>query len=1087
MQRAERNGASVIALLLFGSGLTALVYQTAWQRLFRLVFGSSTAASAAVLGIFLGGLGLGGLWLGQRAERSSKPLTFYGNLEAAIAVLAALTPFTADLGARAYLALGGSSTLGIGLATLVRLLIAALVMGPAVVLMGGTLPAAARAYEHDGDASRNRLALLYATNTLGAVAGALLSTFVLFEVLGTRLTLWSSALLNLLIALVARSVGRYLEAPSHRVTEETPAAAPPAGTPATPPALVYGALGAVGFAFLSLELVWYRMLAPVLGGSTYTFGIILAVALFGIGLGGYLYSRRPSDRPVTLSLLGSTLVLEALAVGAPFVLGDTIALYAAYLRESASLGFGALVLSWMLTASVVVLPAAIVSGYQFPVLFALLGRGRERVARQVGVAYAFNTVGSIAGALVGGFLLLPYVGATGTWRAVVVLLAALGLAAFAYERRARRFDAPALATAALGAAGLLCAFAQGPSAVWRHSAIGAGRFANQSDKNELIAHLRGAQKRVLWERDGVETAVAVTNDYSLAFWVNGKNDGSVFGDRATQVMLGLATTALHPAPKSAFVIGLGTGMSAGWVAAVPGMERVDVAELEPALVELARSARQVNQDALSRPNLHLFLGDGREFLLTTRQRYDLVISEPSNPYRAGVASLFTQEFYEAAAERLNEGGYFAQWMQTYEVDVATIRSVIRTLRTVFPFVELWQTQSGDLLLLGSKRARTYDASLLRERLAAEPFASAMPRMWLSEGVEGLFAHFVGNTSLTEALGNALSPPLNTDDNTLLEYAFARRVGTDAGPIMEELFELSAHLEHDRPGVHGSVDWARVRELRGRTWMTNNRRAPSLPGVEPAQRARLEAIEKGCVGMHYDGAFAAWAPRPRAEQGQAAPSALAPSFELDLVETYVVGNSLAVAGDARALTVVEALAARGYAPESHVVHARFLIATKRPDAAADELVRSIAGLRSGSIPLCNAATEILSLLRHTVREAPNKAGDALEALLEGPFVVHLNEKMRRQFALEIAMQLPNPERCLAALGEDLTSPWWERSFLTQRMLCLERAGHPLFGSAQADLIRFLENTPGSPADGVPERTAATPAEARRGAPRDALTP
>ena len=176
-----RPSTGLVAALLFGSGMAALVYQTAWQRMLRLVFGASTGASAAVLAIFLGGLGIGGLWLGRRAERSEKPLLFYGNLEVGVALAAAATPFLIDVAADIYFALGGSGALGIGGATAVRLLLALFILGPSVVLMGGTLPAAARAVEQEGDAARGRLAVLYAVNTTGAVAGALFGTFALFR------------------------------------------------------------------------------------------------------------------------------------------------------------------------------------------------------------------------------------------------------------------------------------------------------------------------------------------------------------------------------------------------------------------------------------------------------------------------------------------------------------------------------------------------------------------------------------------------------------------------------------------------------------------------------------------------------------------------------------------------------------------------------------------------------------------------------------------------------------------------------------------------------------------------------------------
>src|SRR5215468_2078720 len=270
------------ALLLFGSGLCALVYQVAWIREFRLIFGASTAASAAVLAIFVGGLGAGSILLGPRADRHARPLLFYEQLETLIAVFAAVTPLLLWLVRALYVALGGSVVLGVFGGTLLRLVLSALVLLVPTMLMGGTLPAAARSVETDDDLGRKRTALLYGINTLGAVTGAALSTFALLETLGTRRMLWAATIVNLFVATSARVLSRSLPA-------SEPAQAAAAGPADRPPRFVLGAAAAVGFAFFLMELVWYRMLGPLLGGTTFSFGLILAIALLGIGLGGLLY------------------------------------------------------------------------------------------------------------------------------------------------------------------------------------------------------------------------------------------------------------------------------------------------------------------------------------------------------------------------------------------------------------------------------------------------------------------------------------------------------------------------------------------------------------------------------------------------------------------------------------------------------------------------------------------------------------------------------------------------------------------------------------------------------------------------------
>ncbi|MFT5433477.1 MAG: spermidine synthase, partial [Myxococcota bacterium] len=640
---------SRVALLLTGSGFCALVYQIAWFRSLRLVFGASTSANAAVLAIFMGGLGLGGWLLGRRADRTENPLLMYGNLELGIALLAAMSPFLLDLVRAGYIASGGTLALGSVFGTAIRLFGAVLVLGGPVVLMGGTLPAATRACMASSDTNRGAMALLYGANTFGSVAGAFLGTFFLIEILGTRNTLLAAACLNALIALIARAMSRGQKvdvevAPAVRA----PVAAQPEVRP--PSIIVMIAAAVVGFAFLLMELVWYRMLGPILGGSSYTFGMILICALLGIGIGGFIYSRRDGKKPVTVQLFALTCAAEALFFGVPLAIGDDLAMWALFLQHLDHLGFPGLVMGWLAINSLVVLPGAIVAGYQFPLLVALLGGGREGVGRELGLTYAWNTVGAIVGSLAGGFGLLPLLTAPGAWRMVIIVLLLLaGLSLLSIGRRA--IDRRSILPAVLALLAIYCVMAPGPGAVWRHGGIGAGRAPSKFDNRMAIKDWMHQQYNdIVWEVEGVESSVALNDATGYAFIINGKTDGNARHDAGTQVMLGLLGAILHPEPKSGFVIGLGTGSSAGWLGKVPSIERVDVVELEEAVLRVAKDCELVNEDVLNNDRVNVIIGDAREVLPTTDRSYDLIMSEPSNPYRAGIGSMFTQEFYQSVDE-----------------------------------------------------------------------------------------------------------------------------------------------------------------------------------------------------------------------------------------------------------------------------------------------------------------------------------------------------------------------------------------------------------------------------------------------------
>lgn len=1010
-----------IALLLFSSGFCALVYQTAWLRMLRLVFGASTAASAAVLAIFMGGLGFGGLVLGRIADRRRSPLRFYGALEAGIALAAGLSPWLVTLVQKVYFALGGGGSL-------IRLALSALVLGVPTFLMGGTLPALARAVEQASDRGRRRTGLLYALNTLGAVAGALVTTFWSLEHLGIRTTIWAAAVLNLAVAGVAW-LSRSSAAEAAGETAE-----------ARGGAFVPLAAGVVGFAFLLMELVWYRMLAPLLGGSSYTFGLILAVALLGIGLGGLLYGAGPRQLRPTLAGFALTCSLEAVALAFPFALGDRLAVLAVFLRPLAGAGFLPLVLGWTLVTAIVVLPAAVVAGYQFPLLIALLGPGRSRIGREVGIAYAANTVGAIAGSIAGGFGLLPLLSAPGVWRLVAGLLLVLTLTAVVLSLRRERSWRPLALPAGLAVAGALLASAPGPSAFWRHSPIGAGRVsADWSGPNELRDAINSQRRGIVWERDGVESSVAIDVTQETAFLVNGKADGSARADAPTQIMSGLVGAMLHPGPRRALVIGLGTGSTAGWLAAVPSMERVDVVELEPAVIEVAERLAPINHGALANPKVRLTIGDGRELLLTTPERYDVVFSEPSNPYRAGIASLFSRELYEAVRGRLRPGGIFLQWLQGYEVDAEVVATVYDTLGSVFANVETWEINSGDLLLVASREPLAHDVGRVRTRVRQPPYAEALMRTWGVGGAEGFYTGYIASPGLARAVADRPRARLNTDDLPVLEFGFARGLGRSGLFRVEDLIALARSRREDRPTLRGTLDWGLVGELRqARSLLWRD----AIPGKGRDPEANPEAQARRLARAAYlevdlKSACAHWFAQPAA-----------PFTYPDLLLT---SECLAGMGDPRAPEH-----ARRLRPvDADLILAIWHDQAGRTPEAVRHLVAAFEGARRdpwASIPLLD---RVLHFSFGIAARDPD-AAKAIFAALAEPFAVGMADQTRLRQRLELTWLLR--QGCVEALKPFEPHPPWEDLFLAQRARCYREAGHPLAERARADLAEYMRNAP-----------------------------
>ncbi len=1033
-----------VSTLLFGSGLCALVYQTVWLREFRLIFGASTAATAAVLGIFMGGLGVGSLVLGRRSEGARKPLTMYSTLEFGIAIAAALTPFLVTLARWIYSALGGSLALGSFFGTGTRLLLAALVLAGPTFLMGGTLPAAARSVIGREDAGRRGLAWLYGMNTLGAVTGAVLATFFSLEAIGNRMTLWSACVLNLLVAEVARMMARRSDD-----CESSVEAASEAESSA--PRFVLAASAIVGFAFLLMELVWYRMLSPLLGGSTFTFGLILAVALLGIGLGGTLYAIAGQRAGATIPAFAWTCALEALCIAAPFALGDRLAIFAVHLRSLSAAGFGAQVLGWTLVISVVVLPAAIVSGFQFPLLVSLLGRGGRGVGNHVARAYALNTAGAITGSLAGGFGLLPLLSAPGAWKCVVFTLAALALAALLAARR----KSIGVFSTAITAVALM--FTLGPTAVWRHSGVGVGRSGLDAPTlNALREKANSLRRQTLWEAEGIESSVALVVSHGASFVVNGKSDGNVRSDAGTQVLGGLIGAALMGDVRRACVIGLGTGCTAGWLADVPEMERVDVMELEPAILHIAKVCELANRHVLDNPKCRVLPGDAREMLLTTCERYDLIFSEPSNPYRAGIASLFTTEFYETARARLNRDGLFLQWVQAYEVDGDAIRMVLATLGGVFPHVEAWMTQTGDLLLVASVEPRTWDAAALRARLAREPFKTAALRIWGVDCAEGMLAHFACGPELARRLVSLPGQSRNTDDNTLLEFAFARSVGRGNGFRTPELLRVATEIGAARPAITGDVDWARVEQERLAMFAYDHYPPPVPSDADETTRARCE-IRRLVEGDSLRAAAQLWLEKK--------PAPLNPR------DSLTFARILSEIGSEEATPFIETVRAFSLG-EAETLTAVFHARNRRAPEARSALLAAFTAFKSDAWPNTKVQASAFDLAAELATVDATAAGPLSDALNSGPLPGLLMESARRATLTRLATRQWQAERKLDGSAYSLSEPWpeWSRDFLKDRYAFYKSTGTGDATLARAQLGEFLKADPAPFARGIADSAA-----------------
>lgn len=1039
----------LLALILFLSGFCALIYQTVWLREFRLVFGGAAPAASAVVAVFMAGLGFGGRVFGAWVERVSRPFRFYARLEAGIAIAAALSLSMLAAARALYLKTGGTAGMGLGAATCLQLVMTVLVLGLPCFLMGGALPAAMKFAQKDDDPRRSITAFFYGINIAGAVTGAMFSTFWLLPGMGNRSTLFLAVVVNLCIALLAGIISVLNE------KRALPKAAEPAGRSASgaavearaPATFVLAAAFVSGLSFFVAELIWFRVSTPLLGGSVYGFGLVLGVVLAGMGAGGLLYSWILKKAEPGLG--GFTLVsaLQALAVLLPYALGDRIAHLALILNDSLrGVGLAEMAAGWAVIMGLLAFLPSLLSGIQFPLLVSLLGRGNARVGQQLGRAYLWNTLGSITGSLLGGFVLVPVLGLKGCWLLVAGVIAMMSAVSLVLQARRGNRDAVPfswhgrLAGAAL-ALGILCAvISTGPTATWLHTAVGYGRVTQDfRTALGLETWKRTTQRSLVQAYDGRDTSVAVMGGSQYAFLTNGKSDGTAVEDAPTQVMLGITGAILHPAPRTACVVGLGTGTTAGWLADVPGIDRVDVLELEEQIRKIAVFFDPVSRQAMQNPRVRNITGDAREFLLTKGANYDLIVSEPSNPCRAGVANLYTREFYASASRRLNEGGIFCQWLQGYEVEPATITTVIATLRQVFPKVEVWGTIATDLLLVCSNEDTPWSLDSIRRRVKVEPMAEALRRFWKTDTAEGFLAGCLAGSSYCTALASA-TDSVNTDDLNRLEFSFARIVKSSANCSFD-LARAATRAGCFLPLLDAPVDrdlyMAERTHLPGRLWEVAA--ADVLPAGTPGPAlAHVQAL-----GLFWNRRYAEFLTAP------------APALPV-LADRIIRAQAAAHAGAADAMAAIDAIS-HTLPGEASFLRALASHVQKKPadvlrhiEDGLDTLLRE---------PWCRTTNviEVLNLL--PVLAATEKlAGDPHYAVifdkLGRDYPVGILREARLRLRCEMADHL-GLDRQLAAL-QSLGQPFpWTPSVLAIRVNAYTRAGDPRLGAALDDLARFLD--------------------------------
>ncbi len=759
---SRRWSLPVLAALFFVSGISALIYQVLWLRMLALIFGVTVHAAGAVLASFMAGLALGNYGGGRVADRARRPLLMFGGVEVMIGVCALVTPAALELVKRLYVGLHEVLGDGLPLLTIARLLFTFMVLLVPTALIGATLPLLVRSLAASGKRFGTHVSLLYGTNTAGAVAGVLLAGFTLIPNLGIAASFWVGALLNGAVGVAAIVMGLALESPRSLIATKPPLADPlPSSITHATPGLAISdgtrrfvllVFGLSGFASLALEVIWFRVLVIFLGPTTYAFSIMLATVLAGIALGSALVTPWFTRHIDWLAVLAVVQVGIAVSALLSFWALSFMPPAAAYVEASAQTPSGIEYLGPVIIGSVLaILPASLLLGVAFPIgarLWADDDADGHQVAGRVGIFCAVNVCGAIVGPLAAAFWLLP---ALGSRRSLIsiggVAMASAFLLLIRLAHRRPRF---AVATAMAGAIAFV---------------VAAGRVGPAFDL--ALARVYGSEQ-LLWHEEGVQTTVKVNarrgpdgRPMRILYvdgWHQANDSGAtLFLDR----LIGVLPMALHQDPRRALVIGLGGGATPGAIARFPGTH-VTVVELSPSVVRAAnRWFAHTNFDLLQRPNATLRIDDGRNYLLLTDERYDVITADVIVPRHSGSANLYSTEYFELTRRALAPGGLMLQWIPD-DTDLE-YRTIMRTFVGVFPNATLWANGS---LLVGSQGPLHISRAGFERRLADWPTRVSLELAGISSFEMLLLLYDAGPDELRKYVG---SGPILTDDRPVVEY------------------------------------------------------------------------------------------------------------------------------------------------------------------------------------------------------------------------------------------------------------------------------------------------------------------------------
>jgi spermidine synthase len=764
--RAGAKWGRLVLLLFFLSGLSALIYQVIWLRSLATVFGSTVYATTTVLASFMGGLALGSYIFGRRADGSRHPLFLYGVLEIGIGVFALLFPLLMHVYDDFYAVLQQKTALSFYSLSVVRFFVCAIVLVIPTTMMGGTFPVISRFYIRKYSQLTENVSLLYGLNTIGAVSGVILSGFFLISRIGLFKTSLLAIAINFAVGIVAIIMqGRNtckVEAGSSCKEAKKPIRIDKASSAALPSISRKPIMLAVflsGLASLSYEVIWTRTLIFILDSFVYSFSIMLATFLSGIGLGSLVMSRIANRIKRGYSLLGWLFILIGFSSLATLPFFAELTLWKeSYLRSlSEDVAFdtaapwGKYVLFKFLISALIMAVPTLLMGAAFPLAIKLYSSTMNDIGKRIGLVYASNTVGAILGSILAGFVFISFFGLRNALLVTAGISALTGILLFLLnsERPGRyRLISAGLPAVLFGLAVSFC-----PKDVYK-------RIFQKAQKTYELVYYR---------EDPTATVTVHKRGEKVIININGLNvAGTDFDFLTTQKIQAHLAMLLHPNPERVLQIGFGSGGTCHSVSQHKSVTDIDCVELCSGVIEAARYFIPSNHRVLENPKVHLTIEDARNYILATTNRYDLILSDSIHPTYAGNGTLYSQDYFKLCKEKLKKNGYVSFWMPMYLLSTRDYKTIIKTFQSVFPYVTIWYVNNAIeaySIVIGRNEPITIDVAQLKRKLKDPQLAGDLAQIDVLDENDILSYFMMGPDKVRQFVQDG---DINSDDYPIIE-------------------------------------------------------------------------------------------------------------------------------------------------------------------------------------------------------------------------------------------------------------------------------------------------------------------------------